>query len=204
MEQRRRPLTRSEMMARVKSRDTGPELALRRALWARGWHYRLQLDLPCRPDLAFPKARLAVFVDGCFWHGCPQHYSAPRTRFAFWAEKIRRNIERDAEVDATLRTLGWRVLHIWQHELTDMEATIALVEEALRHDTAPGALLTSEPEAPYGYLPWWSCTCGSTDVQVQRVSDPGSLKATAATRPRLADLRCRRCGTIRLEVQTWS
>jgi DNA mismatch endonuclease (patch repair protein) len=86
-------------MSRIRGRDTAPELALRRALWKEGVRFRVNVrDLPGRPDIASKKAKVAVFVDGCFWHGCPEHYRAPRTRRAYWEEKIRRNQERRRQV----------------------------------------------------------------------------------------------------------
>src|SRR5262245_14142890 len=84
---KRQPLTKSEQMARVRARDTDIELVLRRALWRRGARYRLHPPLPGTPDLAFRGARLAIFVDACFWHGCARHYTAPRTNAAYWEEK---------------------------------------------------------------------------------------------------------------------
>jgi len=107
---------RSRLMARVRTRDTAPELALRRALWAagiRGW--RLHRPLPGRPDLAFGNARLAVFVDGAFWHGHPDYYRGQSGEF--WDRKIARNRERDERVDRELAELGWRVLRRWDFEV---------------------------------------------------------------------------------------
>lgn len=103
-------------MARVRTRDTAPEVALRRALWAtgiRGW--RVHPRVPGRPDLAFVGKRVAVFVDGAFWHGHPDYYwgqSGP-----FWDAKINRNRERDERVNAELEDLGWRVVRIWDFEV---------------------------------------------------------------------------------------
>jgi len=71
-----------------------------------------------RPDFVFPARRLAVFVDGCFWHGCPRHGTMPKGNRSFWRAKITRNRERDREVGAELRRLGWKVLRVWEHELT--------------------------------------------------------------------------------------
>lgn len=125
---KRRALTKSEQMSRVKGKDTGPERALRRALWHAGMRYRLHLRLPGVPDLAFPGCKTAVFVDGCFWHSCPQHYTPPATNAAFWSEKIERNRRRDREVDELLENLGWKVLRFWEHELeqglTDVVARV--------------------------------------------------------------------------------
>jgi DNA mismatch endonuclease (patch repair protein) len=105
-------------MARVRSRNTAPEELLRRALWALGLRYRLRPDLPGTPDLAFPGVRLAVFVDGCFWHGCPSHYTAPVKNGAFWQAKLDRNMARDRRVDEELAARGWRSLRLWEHDVT--------------------------------------------------------------------------------------
>lgn len=105
-------------MARVKGRDTGPELALRRALWqlgVRGWRCHRH-GLPGKPDLAFGRARLAVFVDGGFWHGHPRKWWPGRSG-DYWDAKIARNIDRDRRVDAELAAAGWRVLRLWDFDV---------------------------------------------------------------------------------------
>jgi len=115
----RKGLTRSEVMQRITGADTKPEIALRKALWAVGLRYRLKSRVQgCRPDLVFPGPRLVIFVDGCFWHGCPEHYTMPRTRSGFWSEKLRANVERDRRQTIKLEEAGWRVLRVWEHELT--------------------------------------------------------------------------------------
>ena len=108
---------RSYCMSRIRGRDTGPELALRRAAWAAGLRYRVRNGLKGRPDIVFASARVAVFVDGCFWHGCPLHSVKLKTRAVFWAEKIERNRVRDAEVRIALKKQGWTVLRFWEHEI---------------------------------------------------------------------------------------
>ncbi len=124
-----RPLTKSEQMARVRGADTGPEMALRRALWRAGLRYRVHPRIPGRPDLAFVGRKIAVFVDGCFWHGCPEHYKASATNAAFWSEKIARNQRRDREVETALMKLGWTVMRYWEHEV---EGDLASVAERIR------------------------------------------------------------------------
>ncbi|HYO69174.1 MAG TPA: very short patch repair endonuclease, partial [Archangium sp.] len=85
-------LTRSEQMSRIRGKDTSPERLLRSALWRAGLRFRLQSRTPYgRPDVVFSKARVAVFIDGCFWHGCPDHYVRPRTRNDFWSSKLLEN-----------------------------------------------------------------------------------------------------------------
>ena len=111
---------RSAVMALIRShgnRDTELRLiAIMRAHRITGW--RRNWPLFGKPDFAFPKLKLAVFVDGCFWHGCPLHATQPKTNVAFWRKKISTNRTRDRLVTRTLRARGWRVLRIWQHELS--------------------------------------------------------------------------------------
>jgi DNA mismatch endonuclease, patch repair protein len=114
-------------MSRMRRRDTGPELALRRALHRRGIRFRVHAaNLPGRPDIVLVRLRLAVFVDGCFWHGCTEHGVTPRANRSFWAEKIAGNQLRDRRNDAALKDLGWSSMHVWEHE--DPEVVAAKVE----------------------------------------------------------------------------
>ena len=110
---------RSENMSRIRSRDTGPELAVRRVAHRMGFRFRLyRKDLPGTPDLTFPKHRLAVFVHGCFWHrhsGCRFAYS-PKSRVEFWTKKFKQNVTRDRRNRTALQNLGWRVAVIWECE----------------------------------------------------------------------------------------
>ena len=127
---------RSETMRRVKSRDTSCEFALRRALHARGLRYSLRRRLPGSPDIVFTRARVAVFVDGCFWHGCPQHCRRPTGNAAYWRAKIARNMERDRRVAAELETLGWRVVRVWEHEVRKgAERSAARIERLVRQNS---------------------------------------------------------------------
>jgi DNA mismatch endonuclease, patch repair protein len=108
---------RARQMSRIRGRDTRPELALRKALWRAGVRFRVDVrGLPGRPDVANRRAKFAVFVDGCFWHGCPWHFKAPKTRRAFWSEKIERNKRKRIEV---LRSFpqGWLVVELFECEL---------------------------------------------------------------------------------------
>lgn len=122
--------TRSDMMSRIRGKDTRPEIVLRKALWNRGLRYRLHVELTAgRPDLAFIGSKVAVFVDGCFWHGCPQHYVKPRSRREFWATKLRTNVERDRRQTLELEELGWTVCRVWEHEVEEsLEEVVALIE----------------------------------------------------------------------------
>jgi DNA mismatch endonuclease (patch repair protein) len=101
-------------------RDTRPELLLRHELHAMGLRYRVDarplLDLNRRADLVFRPAKVAVFVHGCFWHGCSEHYYAPATNVDYWSAKVDRNVRRDADTDTRLTAEGWRVMVVWEHE----------------------------------------------------------------------------------------
>lgn len=111
--------TRNVMRAN-RSRNTGPELALRRELHAMGLRYRVHHRVPVLTrrtiDIAFTRIRLAVFVDGCFWHGCPEHGTRPKSNIQYWSRKIEVNRARDASTDEHLTALGWTVLRLWEHE----------------------------------------------------------------------------------------
>jgi DNA mismatch endonuclease (patch repair protein) len=115
------PAERSRIMSKVKSRNNvATELRLVlifKEFGIRGWRRRMVVF--GRPDFVFPAARLAVFVDGCFWHACPAHGSLPETNRAFWTQKFGRNKERDRVVSLKLKGLGWRVLRLWQHDLRE-------------------------------------------------------------------------------------
>lgn len=120
-------------MSRIRRRDTQPEILLRRALWAAGVRgYRTDdRRLPGRPDLAWTRRRLAVFVDGAFWHGHPSAYT-PGRHGDYWDEKIRRNIERDRAADEALKAMGWTVIRIWDFDVRrDVAGTAGTVIEAL-------------------------------------------------------------------------
>lgn len=118
------------MMAAVRQKNTRPELALRREMHRAGLRYRLDCrELPGRPDIVFPRQRLAVFVHGCFWHrhkGCSRT-TTPSTRAEFWKEKFLRNQERDARAIRELSRLGWRVLVIWECEVSNERHAASMV-----------------------------------------------------------------------------
>jgi DNA mismatch endonuclease (patch repair protein) len=107
----------SAQMQRMPRASTGPEIDLRRALHRCGLRFRVTgVRLPGRPDVVFTRARIAVFVDGCFWHRCPQHGVLPKNNADWWLAKLDRNVERDREKDAALAALGWDIVHVWEHE----------------------------------------------------------------------------------------
>ncbi len=124
-------------MARIRGKDTGPELMLRRALRARGVRYRPNLQgVAGKPDIAFPREKVAAFVHGCFWHGCPIHYRQPKTRAGFWRNKIAQNQRRDVKRRRELRAEGWAVLEFWEHEVeADPDRCARRVMTALRRAT---------------------------------------------------------------------
>lgn len=109
--------TRSYNMSRIKSRDTKPEISLRKALWHEGYRYSIRGKLPGRPDIVLKKYNLAIFVDGCFWHSCPKHYKQPSNNKAFWIKKISSNVARDKKTNRLLKKLGWKVLRFWEHDV---------------------------------------------------------------------------------------
>ena len=115
-------------------RDTQPELAVRRRLHAAGLRYRVDWPLPFdrrrRCDVAFTRAKVAVFIDGCFWHGCPEHYREPGTNADYWGAKVAGNRSRDADTTARLEALGWTVLRFWEH--VGPADIAAAVEEVVR------------------------------------------------------------------------
>jgi len=107
-------------MRQQRRRDTKPEMALRRAVHALGFRYRVDVtvlpDIRRRADLVFPTEQVAVFVDGCFWHGCPTHSTAPRANAAWWADKLAANRARDLDTNRRLGAAGWHVERVWEHE----------------------------------------------------------------------------------------
>jgi DNA mismatch endonuclease (patch repair protein) len=128
-------------MARVKGKNTSPERVLRSALWNTGLRYRLNHKVPAgHPDIVFPGPKVAVSVDGCFWHGCPDHYSRPRSREGFWAHKLAANTERDNRLTLRLESLGWIVVRIWEHEISSrLGDVIELVRRATEGVPPPRA-----------------------------------------------------------------
>jgi DNA mismatch endonuclease, patch repair protein len=125
-------LTRSQVMSRVRSKDTGPELLVRRALWAAGIRYRLDYrNLPGHPDLVLAGRHAVVFVHGCFWHrheNCPRNRT-PKTRVEWWTAKLTRNRERDVEVRSLLEASGWHIFVIWECETERADGLAALIAE---------------------------------------------------------------------------
>lgn len=136
---KRPPLTRSQVMSRVRGKDTKPEMAVRRALWAAGYRYRLHAkDLPGRPDIVFRSRKIAIFVHGCFWHGhegCPGH-RIPKSRSEWWEAKIERNRARDTEVREVLEGMRWTVIELWECKvmasLSDHGCLLGIIDMEMR------------------------------------------------------------------------
>lgn len=129
----------SRRMAHYPRKDTTPEMAIRREVHRRGLRYRVDASLPAIPrrraDLLFTRAKVAVFVDGCFWHGCPQHGTQPKNNGSWWECKLAGNQARDADTNDRLQAEGWTVLRFWEHE--DFLPAADEIEEAVRA-RAPG------------------------------------------------------------------
>lgn len=120
------PLTRSEIMSRVRSRNTSPELAIRSYLWVHGVRFKLNQRIEgTLPDIAWRGRKVAVFIDGCFWHGCPLHCRRPSTRKDYWTPKIDGNMQRDIENTKKLHLAGWVVLRYWEHEIRENRVRVA-------------------------------------------------------------------------------
>jgi len=126
---------RSWNMSRIRSKDTKPELIVRRLLHSEGYRFRLhRKDLPGKPDIVLTKHKSIVLVHGCFWHrhkNCPDA-TLPKSRKAFWDDKLSRNVERDKVVESTLRRAGWKVVVIWECETTNPELILTRIEEAIK------------------------------------------------------------------------
>lgn len=124
---------RSDIMSRIRCRDTKPEIAVRKFLFALGYRYSIKSNLPGKPDLVFKKRKLAIFINGCFWHmhGC-KHSHIPKSNVGYWEEKLVRNKERDAKIKSELNDAGYSVIVLWECELgKSFEETMRRVVAAL-------------------------------------------------------------------------
>jgi DNA mismatch endonuclease, patch repair protein len=122
------PARRSEIMSRIRRKGTKPERLVEAALEARGLRFKQQYGR-AHVDIAFPKAKVAVFVDGCFWHGCSQHRRRPDSNSSYWDWKLRYNRSRDSRVRRTLRDEGWLVIRVWEHSLPKLANRFAALVE---------------------------------------------------------------------------
>ena len=136
MKKKKQPISRSENMRRIKSKDTSIEIKLRNALWHRGYRYQKNCkDVIGKPDICFKGKKVAVFADSEFWHG--KYYLegkyVPKSNVEFWISKLERNIERDIKVNRSLKEEGWTVLRFWQYDIEhDLERCVTCIEESLR------------------------------------------------------------------------
>jgi len=149
------PEERSRIMRAVKGADTALEVRVRSALWRMGLRFRKNVvTLPGKPDIAFTRRRLVIFIDSCFWHGCPLHLRRPKSNQVYWEAKIARNQRRDLEIDRAYQEVGWTVLRVWEHELNgDFDAAIdRIVVSARGADASPaapcGRIPSAGPHAP--------------------------------------------------------
>jgi DNA mismatch endonuclease (patch repair protein) len=199
--------TRSEIMGQIRAGNTTPERVLRSALWARGVRYRLHPgNLLGRPDVAIARAKVAVFVDGCFWHGCPRHYVRPRTRAEFWGEKLSSNVGRDRQQTLELEANGWRVLRFWECEV--LERTADCAREILLAIRAPAPRPKPAPRL-VRVVP--VCDAGSVErrflvdlrsEEIIRVEERRRTthKVRAAEHQKMVRARARRSGSHRATV----
>jgi len=125
---------RSYNMSQIKSKNTGPELCLRKVLLINKIrNFKTNYNLPGKPDLVFAKDKLVVFIDGCFWHKCPKCFIRPVTREKFWEEKIKKNIRRDKQINKIILNLGWQILRFWEHEINrDPEKVVKKIAKKLK------------------------------------------------------------------------
>lgn len=128
-------MTRAQMMANIRGADTLPERAVRRALWATGLRYRKNVRVDgVRADIVFRKSQVLVFLDGCFWHGCPKHFVLARRNRGFWLTKLRENVSRDRQQTIWLESRGWRVLRYWEHDVADrLGEIVTSIMDAVAH-----------------------------------------------------------------------
>ena len=137
----------SRRMAKVRQKGTGAEIALRRELYQRGLRYRVGFQVLKKPrrvaDVVFPGPMIAIFVDGCFWHGCPEHATWPKQNSEFWRQKIEANRARDDDTNQRLRSVGWTVLRFWEHEppteAADLVAHAVATGRLKRNASSPGS-----------------------------------------------------------------
>lgn len=114
---------RSKIMSSIRSKNTKPEVLLRKALWKEGYRYRIHYGKE-KIDIAFPSKKIAIFVDGCFWHMCPLHGHVPKSREDYWIPKLNKNMERAKKKDERLEDAGWKVIHFWEHELKNIDEVL--------------------------------------------------------------------------------
>ncbi|HOJ97394.1 MAG TPA: very short patch repair endonuclease [Methanospirillum sp.] len=137
------PEQRHKNMSRIRGKNTRPELILRRLIYDSGVRgYRIHYNLPGKPDIVFVKKRVVIFIDGCFWHKCPDCFREPQTRRDFWLEKINKNCERDEKNNQILKEEGWNVIRIWEHNIRKQPGELLkeIMEYLGRTEVADGFL----------------------------------------------------------------
>jgi len=123
---------RSKLMSKIKTKDTGIEKILRSALWFRRHRFRIQYNIVGKPDIVFTKQKVAIFCDGCYWHGCPFCKKIPESNKDFWLRKFETNKKRSEKVDRKLQEQGWKVLHFWGHQIKkDLDNVVLEIESIL-------------------------------------------------------------------------
>lgn len=124
---------RSEIMSKVKSKDSKIEVDFRKAIWKKGFRYRKNpTKYFGKPDIVLPKHKTAIFIDSCFWHGCKRHCRLPSARKKYWTTKIERNKERDKKVNRHYRKMGWKIIRVWEHEIKNTDSIICKISKSLK------------------------------------------------------------------------
>lgn len=136
---------RSKVMSAIRSENTRPEIILRKALWAEGLRFRIYYGKE-KIDIAFPSRKLAIFVDGCFWHGCPIHSHLPKSHEDYWHPKLKKNVERDRAKNKRLEVEGWKVLRFWEHELEELEKVIDKIHLELAKKRMDDKVMTNDKQ----------------------------------------------------------
>lgn len=128
------PEQRKKNMSAIKGKNTKPEIKIRKLLWENSIRgYRIHYDLPGKPDITFTKYKIAIFIDGCYWHKCPECFREPKTNTEFWMKKINGNVERDQKITKELEDSGWTVLRFWEHEVRkDTENIISIILDTIK------------------------------------------------------------------------
>jgi len=125
------PEQRHKNMTHIKSSNTKIEKDITKALWNLGYRFRKNVKgLPGKPDIAIKKYKIVIFLDSCFWHKCPEHFKNPKSNLEYWEPKIKRNVERDAEINRYYQNKNWHILRIWEHEVKkDFDNTLAKISK---------------------------------------------------------------------------
>ena len=133
-------IKRREIMQSVRSKDSKIEIAFRKVLWQAGYRYRKNVnDYFGKPDIVLKKYRTVIFIDSCFWHGCPKHLRVPKSNVDYWSNKIKKNKQRDEAINREYKNSGWQVVRIWEHDIkTSLEETMRKLAQILdsRHAEA--------------------------------------------------------------------